>query len=274
MQKTGICIITKNRTERVLAVLQGIEMNTQKPAEVLVIHMNEDAGNYPRFLFPVHAFAFKNAHPLPLAAARNYAAKKASCPNLIFLDADCIPSEKLIENYTMALKDDVLLAGNVRYLPADFTPGKNLHENSIAHPNRRLNSGPINYELFWSLNFACTKTTFNHIGGFDETFTGYGAEDTDFAFSARKKSIPFIFAEADVYHQYHPTFRPPLNHLKSIIENAAIFHAKWSVWPMQDWLNDFEKMGFIRFRTNSIELLKEPLQDEIAATENKNPAGF
>lgn len=33
--------------------------------------------------------------------------------------------------------------------------------------------------LFWSLSFAVTAREFTVIGGFDEDYLGYGAEDTD-----------------------------------------------------------------------------------------------
>ncbi|WP_409241961.1 glycosyltransferase family 2 protein, partial [Caballeronia sp. INML3] len=40
--------------------------------------------------------------------------------------------------------------------------------------------------MFWSLNFACHLNTFEQIGGFDDAYTGYGGEDTDFAFRAKR----------------------------------------------------------------------------------------
>ena len=49
------------------------------------------------------------------------------------------------------------------------------------------------YNLFWSLSFALTADTWRRIeaefGGFDEGFSGYGGEDTDFARQLREHGI-------------------------------------------------------------------------------------
>ena len=41
-------------------------------------------------------------------------------------------------------------------------------------------------ELFWSLSFGLTASTFDDLGGFAEVFEGYGGEDTDFAFRVHR----------------------------------------------------------------------------------------
>ncbi|WP_300342830.1 galactosyltransferase-related protein [Nesterenkonia sp.] len=48
------------------------------------------------------------------------------------------------------------------------------------------------YELFWSLSFAVRREVFDQIGGFDAGYTGYGAEDTDFAQHAPKPRDPAV----------------------------------------------------------------------------------
>jgi len=119
--------------------------------------------------------------------------------------------------------------------------------------------------LFWSLNFGCSKATYSKIGGFDEDFSGYGAEDTDFAFSANKNGVDFKTIDALAYHQYHPSYDPPVNHIESIVENATRFKAKWGLWPMEGWLRKFCEMGYTSFISGQINLLKLPTTDEISA---------
>ena len=96
---------------------------------------------------------------------------------------------------------------------------------------------------------------------FDTQYIGYGAEDTDFAFTARQLDIAFYLTADVVYHQQHSVYRPPLNHLDSIIINANRLYAKWQHWPMEGWLKQFSDMGLISWTTEqtvSIVILREP----------------
>ncbi len=131
------------------------------------------------------------------------------------------------------------------------------------------------YGAFWSLCFAITKTQFWHIGGFDTQFVGYGAEDTDFAFSARKLGIDFYLTADVVYHQQHGVYRPPLNHLASIVVNANHFFNKWQHWPMAGWLQSFDEMGLIKWtneQNTPITLQRQPTDSELIAAHCPNAA--
>ena len=122
------------------------------------------------------------------------------------------------------------------------------------------------YGAFWSLCFAIKREQFEQIGGFDTQYTGYGAEDTDFAFTARQLDIDFYLTADLIYHQQHAVYRPPLNHLESIIVNANRFYQKWQCWPMGGWLEQFSEMGLIDWtneQSNSITLLRQPSSKEI-----------
>jgi GT2 family glycosyltransferase len=68
------------------------------------------------------------------------------------------------------------------------------------------------YELFWSLSFALTSSTWRTVGGFCEDYRGYGAEDTDFAQRARVAGVPMRWVGgAHAYHQFHPVSGPRWN---------------------------------------------------------------
>lgn len=123
------------------------------------------------------------------------------------------------------------------------------------------------YGAFWSLCFAIHKSQFERIGGFDTNYVGYGAEDTDFAFTARQQNINFYLTNDVVYHQQHAVYRPPLNHLNSIVINANRFFEKWHHWPMSGWLAEFAQMGLITWRpdqSTAITLLRQPTEHEIS----------
>ena len=125
------------------------------------------------------------------------------------------------------------------------------------------------YEEFWSLSFAVGREVFfGGIGGFDEGFLGYGAEDTDFAFTARERGVPLAWVdEARAFHQHHETYDPPLQHLEDIVSNARRFKEKWGVWPMEGWLSEFAAMGLVAWEQTGekLSLLRRPTREEVEA---------
>ena len=199
---------------------------------------------------------------LPLAAARNVGAESAmtlGAELMIFLDVDCLPSEDLVAAYRDAARDamtaDSLLCGPVAYLPPPGSDGYDLGRLAefAPHPGRPV---PVDGEcqtggdprLFWSLSFALRPRTWRRIGGFDEAFVGYGAEDTDFGFTADAAGIGLTWVGgATAYHQWHPSESPPVRHLDDILRNGRIFARRWGWWPMEGWLEAFQARGLIHW---------------------------
>ncbi|MCD9198726.1 glycosyltransferase family 2 protein [Aeromicrobium wangtongii] len=191
---------------------------------------------------------------LPLARARNVGARRAlsaGAEALIFLDVDCIPSPELIGSYERVLADprtaDDVVCGAVTYLPPPPEGGYRLEE--VAHmgephrarpcpPPGQVDRGHDRYDLFWSLSFAVSAQTWHRLGGFEESYVGYGGEDTDFGRVAQSAGIALTWVGgADAFHQHHPVSRPPVEHVDDIVRNATIFRRRWGSWPMQGWLD-------------------------------------
>jgi N-acetylglucosaminyl-diphospho-decaprenol L-rhamnosyltransferase len=247
-------------------VIYGLELSSYSPSEVIIVHMNEPTYAIESSLL-IKQFTFESVEPLPLAAARNYAASLSSSNILIFLDVDCIPERNCFEALLQEDHQNAICMADPYYLPypierVSFKAFKHIAKPSIAR-SELVYGVSERYELFWSLGFLISKSTYNRIGGFDEAFIGYGAEDTDFAFTARKKKVPLIYSRAKVYHQPHPSYDPPLNWLQDIIRNAELFYSKWGIWPMKGWLDSFEVLGYITFENNCIKIVKVPTKDEI-----------
>ena len=198
---------------------------------------------------------------LPLAEARNRGAAAAIARGaelMLFLDVDCLPSRRLIERYIAASRaaPDDLLCGPVHYLDPPGPDGYDLNRlpsRPTGHPARPTPTADRivrdgNHELFWSLSFALTTETWVRIGGFDDAYAGYGAEDTDFGQRARAAGVGLSWVGgAWAFHQHHPTNDPPTQHVDDIVRNAELFHERWGWWPMQGWLTQFEQLGLIEW---------------------------
>ena len=257
--RISILTIVKGRKDHLNNLLLGIRRQTTPPDEVVIVHMNqepddqlEDPG------VPLYQYSISTpGHPLPLALARNTAAARAGGDCLLFLDVDCIPHPDYVGSLSRSVhRSRSLVMGEVRYLPEGangegWTVGS-LDRAGQPHPRRPQlelsQTAPApGYELFWSLTFGILRSDFERIGGFDTRFTGYGGEDTDFAFTAREIQLPFLLSGARVYHQHHESHDPPYGHLKDIVTNATIFRQKWGHYPMEGWLRTFREEGLIEW---------------------------
>lgn len=195
---------------------------------------------------------------LPLAAARNAGVAATTADVLILLDVDCIPAPSTLDLYTDALSQvGGLVAGPVGYLPPGATDvslaPSTLAQLAHPHPARPTPAAGVllrerRYELFWSLSFAIGRNDWHRLGGFCEMYTGYGGEDTDFAWSARRAGIPLHWVGgAWAWHQHHPVSDPPREHLDDIVRNCRLFRQRWGEWPMTGWLTAFREEGLIEW---------------------------
>jgi hypothetical protein len=270
----GLSVLTlvKNRTGHLLRQIEGLSRGITRPNELIIVNMGQDPLELPVLEFPVRLLEFPS-RGLPLAQARNLAASLARFEKLLFLDVDCIPMQHLLTDVTVCLGGfDGLLCAEIRYLAAgevcDDWQEELLLLKASRHPVRNFPETGMqpesDYGLFWSLAFAMRRAQFVALNGFDERFTGYGAEDTEFSFRARDGGLNLAFlGGTGAFHQHHEIFDPPLQHFDDIVRNAELFHHIRGTWPMTGWLDAFEAMGLISTKPGRIEILRKPSEREI-----------
>lgn len=283
----AVVTLVRNRTTHLRNLVLGLDASTPVDVDLVVVQMGgEDpspawSGTRRRV-----RLARCGRPGLPLAAARNLGARTARSPVLVFLDVDCIPGPTTVARYAAALAHhDVVLMGGVGYLDEGatarpWTPDA-LDSRSRPHPARPHPDAGVHPcsrpELFWSLSFGVRRSTLlDVVGGFDESYVGYGAEDTDFARRLARRGVDLAWlGDAVCHHQHHDRWDPPLNHLVDIVANARHFHATWDEWPMQGWLTAFRDAGLVAWDPTGdrLDLLRPPTRDELATAHRTRAVG-
>jgi N-acetylglucosaminyl-diphospho-decaprenol L-rhamnosyltransferase len=198
-----------------------------------------------------------DADRLPLAAARNAAiAHLADSDLVVLLDVDCIPDPGLVDAYAEAGRavgrHRTLLVGPVGWLTRSVAAGgavdaATVHraratvKRSFPAVGTTLEPRP---ELFWSLSFAVAPATHRRVGGFDEAFAGWGAEDTDYGRRAHRRGVAlWKVGGAWAYHQPHPPSRQSAGQIAALVANANHYHDRWGDWPMPTVLAELSAAG-------------------------------
>ena len=284
LPRISVLTIVRGRRKHLQRQPRALDQSSVKPGEWIIVSMGEDP---PQLNVGIETITNRvdGERELPLAKARRRAAELATGDVLVYLDVDCIPHPDCLGYLAEAAADGGLWMGDVRYLPkgvpaSDDWTSVDLNKAAVPHPLLpELRPGEkleAKHEMFWSLCFAVRSDVWETIGGFDPGYTGYGAEDTDVGFAARKAGVPFGYVGARVWHQHHSVCVPPLNHVEDLVANARRFHDRWNVWPMDKWLAALDDAGFVRFDpdANVCEVVRVPTEDEIAAATVDTPAGF
>ena len=272
----SICTLAHGRAAHLTNLVLGLIQSDTQPDELVIAVMQDEPYDLPDAPFPIHQLMLTGTS-IPLARARNMAARKASGELLIFLDVDCIPAPACVSDYVAASRSaQGVFMGEVGYLTKDATDNgidfERFDKVAVQHVDR---GGPPegslgaceDYRCFWSLNFAISADCFAGSGGFDEAFDGYGGEDTDFSRTLCEQGVPLWWVRgAKAYHQYHPHFMPPVHHLDSVLANAATFARKWGHPTMDHWLRAFTLMGLIERTEDGGRKLREPGEREFAMT--------
>lgn len=262
MSQIAVVTIVAGRRAHLARQLEGLRRQRRTADQLVIVRMDGlavDLGPDAAGTVTVVDVPVDPLHPqrLPLAAARNRGVWATDAETVVLLDVDCIPGAGLVAAYAQAETVDGLLCGSVRYLEPD-RPGPNWTESdlqaaSAPHPARPA-PGPgrlvreDRHELAWTTSLALRRDLFERVGGFDERFSGYGGEDTDFAVRARQAGLGVWWSDdAVAYHQHHASQNPPTQHLVDIVRNAGLFAELHGWYPMQGWLEEFRRRELIDF---------------------------
>ena len=204
-----------NGAATLLAVLAGLERQTLPPDSFELIVTDDASTDETRSLLTTYAATapyrlriLEQTENRGASAARNRAAREAQGEFLVFLDADCVPDEHLLETYRTALPDQPpgnAMIGRIVW-SAEFRGGpmaeyyKELYfpDQGAAVDKERLEVVPFTF--FVTSNAAMPRSLFEELGGFDEDFR-YLWDDTVLGYRLEGAGGKLVLnRQAVVYH--------------------------------------------------------------------------
>lgn len=234
--KTAVIVTTYNRPDALDAVLAGYAAQSDADFELLIA--DDGSTDETKRLVDSHAARA----PFPLrhiwqedrgfrpGAARNRAASHTTTDYLIFADGDCIPARDFVFRHKTLAEPGYFLSGNRVLLSETFTQ-RALTEKLPLHEwhalrwlrawamrdvNRLLplltfgdapfrKRSPLQWKGVKTCNLSLWRVDFLRVNGFDETYAGWGLEDSDLVIrlihaGVHHKSARFA---TPVFHLWH-----------------------------------------------------------------------
>lgn len=230
----SIIIPVNNREKHLRHTLEHLKKQTLPSSqfEILVIDDGStDKSGEVAQEFDVQVIRTSHSGP---GAARNKGIEKAHGEVILFLDADILVPSDFLEKVLLlhSRTNNLVLLGARRHLPE--------HQSSIQS-QARLDSreklllhhsfGLSHLKHPWSLAYTCNFSVPRHLlqeERFDETFTGWGLEDVEFAYRLYKKGGRFAYSRRVMgYHLYHDR-SPSQGRFAAWMKNLELMQAKHS----------------------------------------------
>ena len=233
---TAFVVLTYNRSDALLAVLRGLAPQCG-PGHAVVIaddgsrpeHVQALRAGLPRFACPVR-HVWQADVGFTAARSRNLGAAQAHADYIVFMDGDCVPNPRFVEQHERLAAPGYFVNGSRVLLSPRLTrevvDGRmELSRLDGADWLRLRLAGDVNkltHLLHWpqapfrveprfrwkgirSCNFGVSWRDFEAVNGFDEVYSGWGHEDADLVLrlhhhGSRRKNG---FLGTEVYHLWH-----------------------------------------------------------------------
>jgi len=207
--RASVLIPSYNRGPRLLQTLASLERQSVDPSRYEVI-IGVDGSTDGT----VEALAqLRPGYPLRwavlrenrgIAAALNAAARLARHDVLIILADDMLAAPEFISAHLEAHQGGtVFVQGNFPLAPGYDRTGAALQYERNRTAMTRIAAGGAATWHIWSGNCSLRRRTWLEVGGSDESFHGYGAEDTDLGLRIAGHGVRFVFEpRALTYHRH------------------------------------------------------------------------
>ena len=169
------------------------------------------------------------------SAIRNFLVEHARYEYQLFLDCDVLPlSKEFIVKYIHQLNSQPAVVYGGRVFP-EHSPGKQQqlrwaygkYIESKSATERKIDP----YRNFHSNNFLIRKSIFETIQ-FDETFTGYGYEDSLFALRLKKSGITITHIDNPVMNVHIESNKTFLDQIDESMQNLVRMQSQVDMSPV------------------------------------------
>jgi glycosyltransferase involved in cell wall biosynthesis len=235
-QLVSLVISTYNRSDALLAVLNGLELQTDRNFEVVVA----DDGSRPEHVNAViGSAAARNLriahvwHPdagFTVSRIRNRGVAASTGQYIIFIDGDCVPEVDFIVRHKRLAQRGCFINGSRVLLSRELssrvlTGSEQICGRSCWYWVRQRVLGQANKltgfvrlpdlafrirpDFSWKgirgCNMGVWRSDFEHIDGFDESFVGWGHEDADLVVRLHNNGVMRKngFCATEVFHLWH-----------------------------------------------------------------------
>jgi chondroitin synthase len=240
----SIVIPVYNRRDKLFKTIAAI-VHQSYPAELIeVIIADDGSSDSPEDAIELFKsnLSIKHVHQedlgYRLSEVRNLGVDTAKHEHIIILDCDMLPEPQLVESYMrfMHVTDQAILVGPRRYVNSDNITFQNILTNinsalslpSVCNETGMIPEGDQQPSVDWRYlrlypdsndlrtsrqpfrafcggNVCFSKHLIERIGKFDESFTAWGGEDTEFGYRAYLEGYYFVpVNEAMALHQEPP----------------------------------------------------------------------
>jgi len=271
--KVSIITPVYNRAKNIFHVLNALTEQTFKEFEIVISddgstdNTKEVVDSFRNKLNIRYSYIGENKG-FRAARARNKGLEKARGQIIIFLDSDVIVSPEYIEHHVNAHKKyDKILVNSFVYrmkeyreddlglLPKEYIEKhKDNLNDDIKYPFNIFDQEPIYQGYFLDSNSLSIKAEHILKNGFDDTFVGWGHEDTELGYRYTSKGFKFLFIKenCESYHIYHGV-SPTKDE-----ETAINWKRLTKKYKLKSWYNPLPKIqveGLVKLENVEIEKL-------------------
>jgi glycosyltransferase involved in cell wall biosynthesis len=235
MLQISVVIPTYNRIDRLRYVIPSLLASDLRSDRFEIIvadsHSNDGTAEYLAEM----RREFKNLRHLPgpytgRAGARNAGIAVARGEIVLFTDADIIASPDLLSRHLARHEDgkpravvglEVQVSSYEDYLLQSGDASRRTH----LHPHSRKR---LSWLYFLTGNASVPRHELDAVGGFDESFTGYGHEDLELGYRLQRVAkLPIEYEPRAINYHWHPVpFEEQKGRMELAGRSTALFFAK------------------------------------------------
>jgi len=234
--RTAILVTTYNRPDALKWVLFSIERQIHRPDEVIIAddgssHATTACCESFKERLPIRHVWLPD-HGFRAARTRNVALLSATSEHVIMIDGDCLLPPQFVSHHRRMIENGYLVSGGRWLMGPDQTSQLLSHEldpECLQFPEWKFQSWPLgplrdvqsrNWSMVRTCNLGVMVEDVYRVGGFDERFTAWGLEDSDFV-------LRMIHAGIKVRNGRFAASVKHLHHVEGATEicqrNAALF---------------------------------------------------